>query len=36
MRDPWAMLNAGLWLVFAAWAIAIHLCTEEPREPDQV
>ena len=28
------MFNAGLWLVFVAWAVAIHLCTEEPGEPD--
>ena len=29
--NPWAVLDAGLWFVFVVWAIALHLCRDEPR-----
>ena len=29
MNDPWALFNAGLWLVFLTWAIAMHLCGDQ-------
>jgi len=27
----WVALDAGLWFVFVVWAIAVHLCRDEPR-----
>ena len=29
MLDYWALLDAGLWLVFVVWAIALNLCRGE-------
>lgn len=29
MTDSWTLFDAGLWTVFAAWAFAIHLCTDD-------
>jgi hypothetical protein len=26
MIDPWELLDAGLWLIFVVWAIALNLC----------
>jgi hypothetical protein len=30
VHDPWALFDTGIWVVFVAWAIAIHLCQSEP------
>jgi hypothetical protein len=29
--NPWVVLDAGLWFVFVVWAIALHLCRDEPQ-----
>jgi hypothetical protein len=34
MTTPWGLLDAGLWLIFVAWAVAIHLCRDEPPQLD--
>jgi hypothetical protein len=26
VNDPWSFLDVGVWIVFLAWGIAIHLC----------
>jgi hypothetical protein len=28
--DPQALLDTGLWFVFLVWALAFHLCRDEP------
>ena len=34
MNDPWALFNAGRWLVFLTWAIALHLCGDQREIPE--
>lgn len=31
---PWTLLDAGLWFVFAVWAIALQLCRDDPQRSD--
>jgi len=33
--NPLAVLEAGLWLVFVVWAIALHLCRDADADPDR-
>jgi hypothetical protein len=28
MIRPWELLDAGLWLVFLVWSIALNLCRD--------
>lgn len=30
MTDPWSLVNASGWLLFVVWAVAIHLCHQDP------
>jgi len=32
--NPLAVLEAGLWFVFAVWAIALHMCRDADRDHD--
>lgn len=32
-NDPWALFDAGVWLIFVAWAIAFHLCSDDGPDP---
>jgi hypothetical protein len=29
MIDPYVLFNAGLWLVFVVWVVALNLCRVE-------
>lgn len=33
LTDPWALLDTGLWFVFAVWAFAVWLCRPDPVDP---
>ncbi len=26
MENPWDFFDVGIWIVFLAWGIAIHIC----------
>jgi hypothetical protein len=28
--SPFAMVEIGLWFLFVVWALALHLCREQP------
>ena len=34
LGNPLALLETGLWFVFVVWALALHLCRDEPRDRD--
>ena len=34
MNDPWDLLNAGFWVVFVVWVVAIRLILAGLDEPD--
>ena len=29
MDGPWAFFDMGIWIVFLAWGIAIHICQSD-------
>jgi len=35
MTNPMDVLNAGLWLVFVVWAIALDLCRRDLVDDDE-
>ncbi len=35
MTNPMDVLNAGLWLVFVVWAVALDLCREDRVNEDE-